>query len=91
MRLGGRYAFLRIPEELLSEIDGDILFLVNEDLMSRQNLNSELQKLKASPLWSKLKVVQHDSVHEVGFYWRGMGPISANRVIDDLFRHLLNK
>ncbi len=91
MRLGGRYAFLPISEELLDEIDGDILFLVTEDLMSRQNLNLELQKLKASPLWSKLKVVQHSSVHEVGFYWRGLGPISANRVIDDLFRHLVDK
>ncbi|MHC5821296.1 MAG: ABC transporter substrate-binding protein [Nostoc sp.] len=91
MRLGGRYAFLPISEELLDEIDGDILFLVTQDLMSRQNLNSKLQNLKASPLWSKLKVVQHSSVHEVGFYWRGMGPISANRVIDDLFRYLIEE
>ncbi|WP_335137064.1 ABC transporter substrate-binding protein [Nostoc sp.] len=89
MRLGGRYAFLPISEELLGEIDGDILFLVTEDIRSHQNPNSELQKLKASPLWSKLKVVQHSSVHEVGFYWRGMGPISANLLIDDLFRYLI--
>ncbi|MDF5730370.1 MAG: hypothetical protein PUP92_20705 [Rhizonema sp. PD38] len=84
MGLGGRYAFLPIPEELLSEIDGDILFLITEDLMNRQNLNLELQKLKVCPLWSKLKVVRHSSVHEVGFYWRGMSPILANLVIDDL-------
>ncbi len=89
MRLGGRYAFLHIPEELLHEIDGDVLFLVTSDIMSRQNLNLELQKLKTFALWSKLKVVQHSEVHEVGFYWRGLGPISANRVIDDLFRYLI--
>ncbi|MEH2253952.1 iron-siderophore ABC transporter substrate-binding protein [Nostoc sp.] len=89
LRLGGRYAFLRISEELLDEIDGDILFLVTQDIMSHENLNSKLQNLKASPLWSRLKVVQHSSVDEVGFYWRGMGPISANLLIDDLFRYLI--
>ncbi|MEH2424797.1 MAG: iron-siderophore ABC transporter substrate-binding protein [Nostoc sp.] len=89
MRLGGRYAFLHISEELLDEIDGDILFLVTQDIMSHENLDSKLQNLKASPLWSRLKVVQHSSVDEVGFYWRGMGPISANLLIDDLFRYLI--
>lgn len=90
MHLGGRYAFLPISEELLGEIDGDILFLVTEDLVNTQNSNVAQEHLLASPLWSNLKVVQGSELHQVGSYWRGLGPISANRVIDDLFQHLVN-
>ncbi|WP_375515977.1 iron-siderophore ABC transporter substrate-binding protein [uncultured Nostoc sp.] len=88
LRLGGRYAFLPISEELLHEVDGDILFLVKDWLAASQNLNSIQQHLLASPLWHKLKVVQRSKVYKVGSYWRGMGPISANRIIDDLVRYL---
>ncbi|MDF5707903.1 MAG: iron-siderophore ABC transporter substrate-binding protein [Nostoc sp. S4] len=88
LRLGGRYAFLPISEELLHEVDGDILFLVKDWSAASPNLNSIQQHLLASPLWHKLKVVQHSKVYEVGSHWRGMGPISANLVIDDLVRYL---
>ena len=39
----------------------------------------------------KLKVVQKNQVFIVGVYWVGNGPISANRVIDDLFRYLVKQ
>ncbi|WP_334765922.1 iron-siderophore ABC transporter substrate-binding protein [Nostoc sp.] len=88
LRLGGRYAFLPISEELLHEVDGDILFLVKDWPAASPNLNLIQQHLLASPLWHKLKAVQRSKVYEVGSYWRGMGPISANRIIDDLVRYL---
>ncbi|MEH1838071.1 MAG: iron-siderophore ABC transporter substrate-binding protein [Nostoc sp.] len=88
LRLGGRYAFLPISEELLHEVDGDILFLVKDWSAASPNLDLIQQHLLASPLWHKLKVVQRSKVYEVGSYWRGMGPISANLIIDDLFRYL---
>ncbi|WP_138497193.1 iron-siderophore ABC transporter substrate-binding protein [Nostoc sp. PA-18-2419] len=88
LRLGGRYAFLPISEELLHEVDGDILFLVKDWSAASPNLKSIQQHLLTSPLWHKLKVVQRSKVYEVGSYWRGMGPISANLIIDDLVRYL---
>ncbi len=91
IRRGGASVVYPLSRELLNEIDGDVLFLLGRDAMSNRNLNPLFQELKASPLWSKLKVVQLHQVHEVGFYWNQQGPIAVNRVIDDLFRYLVNQ
>ncbi|MEH2279502.1 MAG: iron-siderophore ABC transporter substrate-binding protein [Nostoc sp.] len=85
----GYSLFSPVSRELLHEIDGDILFLFVQDTVGDQDLNPALEQLRASPLWSKLKVVQKNQVFIVGVYWVGNGPISANRVIDDLFRYLV--
>jgi len=50
---------------------------------------SALAELKAQPLWSKLDVVQRDRVYEVPEYWIGSSPISANLILDDLFKYLV--
>jgi iron complex transport system substrate-binding protein len=91
LSLGGGPAGYTLSKELLRELDGDILFLVSEDALSTRDLHSMLEQLKAEPLWSKLKVVQQEKVHEVGFYWVQYGPLAANRMIDDLERYLVKQ
>ncbi|MEH2287656.1 iron-siderophore ABC transporter substrate-binding protein [Nostoc sp.] len=91
LSLGGGPAAYALSNELLSELDGDILFLVSEDALGKRDLHQILEQLKAKPLWSKLKVVQQEKVHEVGFYWVQFGPLAANRMIDDLERYLVKQ
>lgn len=91
LSLGGGPAAYALSEELLSELDGDILFLVSEDALGTRDLHPMLEQLKAKPLWSKLKVVQQEKVHEVGFYWVQFGPLAANRMIDDLEQYLVKQ
>jgi len=54
-------------------------------------VESALADLKAEPLWSKLDVVQRGRVYKVPEYWMGSGPISANLILDDLFKYLVEK
>lgn len=91
LSIGGGPAAYALSEELLSELDGDILFLVSEDALGKRDLHPMLEQLKAKPLWSKLKVVQQKKVHEVGFYWVQFGPLAANRMIDDLEQYLVKQ
>ncbi|MEH2105772.1 MAG: iron-siderophore ABC transporter substrate-binding protein [Nostoc sp.] len=91
LSLGGGPAGYALSKELLKELDGDILFLVSEDALGTRDLHPMLEQLKAEPLWSKLKVVQQEKVHEVGFYWVQFGPLAANRMIDDLERYLVKQ
>ncbi|MBN4006236.1 iron-siderophore ABC transporter substrate-binding protein [Nostoc sp. LPT] len=91
LSLGGGPAAYALSKELLRELDGDILFLVSEDVLGTRDLHPMLEQLKAEPLWSKLKVVQQEKVHEVGFYWVQFGPLAANRMIDDLERYLVKQ
>ncbi|MDF5711673.1 MAG: iron-siderophore ABC transporter substrate-binding protein [Nostoc sp. S4] len=91
LSLGGGPAAYALSNELMSELDGDILFLVSEDVLGTINLYPILEQLKAEPLWSKLKVVQEKKVHEVGFYWVQFGPLAANRMIDDLEQYLIKQ
>ncbi|MEH2119202.1 iron-siderophore ABC transporter substrate-binding protein [Nostoc sp.] len=91
LSLGGGPAAYALSKELLSELDGDILFLVSEDALGKRDLHAILEQLKAEPLWSKLKVVQQEKVHQVGFYWVQFGPLAANRMIDDLERYLVKQ
>lgn len=89
-RKGGNPIAYSISKELLHHLEGDILFVFKIDTGSG-NVEKVFQKLKAEPLWSKLKVVQQDKVCEVSDYWLGTGPIAANRVIDDLFRYFIQE
>lgn len=78
-----------ISEEVIDKADGDAIFVIvgNWDAKIKEVLTS----LKADPLWSKLEAVEQDKVYEVGDYWIGIGPISANAVLDDLFEYLVEK
>jgi len=77
-----------ISLESIETADGDVMFLWT---YGSGGAKSALADLKAEPLWSKLDVVQRDQVYEVPEYWIGSGPISANLVLDDLFKYLVEK
>lgn len=77
-----------ISLESIEAADGDVMFLWTS---GDGEVQPALADLKAEPLWSKLDVVQRDRVYEVPEYWMGWGPISANLILDDLFRYLVEE
>ncbi|MEH1836567.1 MAG: iron-siderophore ABC transporter substrate-binding protein [Nostoc sp.] len=86
---GGNIAY-NLSRELLEDVDGDVLF-VSPTSTANTTSQKVLQKLRSEPLWSKLKVVQQGKVYLVRDYWICCGSIAANRVLDDLFKYLLNE
>ncbi|GAA6619156.1 ABC transporter substrate-binding protein [Scytonema sp. NUACC26] len=89
LQLGGNPVNERISEELLPLVDADILFVVPFSFNKKDNYQQMVEQLMAQPLWRKLKVVQQGKVHVMGEYWLAGSYLSANRVLDDLFRYLL--
>ncbi len=76
-----------ISAERLELIDGDLLFVLTFSDRDRQMLDDLLNK----PLWQKLKAVQNGKVYPVdGYTWGVANPLTANAVIDDLYKSLVN-
>ncbi|MHC5934692.1 ABC transporter substrate-binding protein [Nostoc sp.] len=80
-----------ISSEVLTQIDGDILFIVRYGFKDPAQSKIAVHKLMAEPLWSKLNVVRQRKVYVVDdFYWLTGSYLSANRVINDLFTYILH-
>ncbi|MCD8488894.1 MAG: iron-siderophore ABC transporter substrate-binding protein [Desertifilum sp.] len=83
-----RHIQINISKEQIAEVDADVLFVFNDvDPSSEQRL----QQMKTDPLWSRLDVVQRDRVYEVPAYWGCCGLIAANRVVDDLWKYVVEQ
>ncbi|MES1022319.1 iron-siderophore ABC transporter substrate-binding protein [Gloeocapsa sp. BRSZ] len=82
-----------ISRELLSQADGDVMFVWTGENTAEANQQAQqkLAQLKSDPLWQKLEVVQQNKIYQVPSYWIGSGPIAANLVVDDLFKYLINR
>jgi len=82
-----------ISKESLRDVDADAIFVLawEGSQKGRQEAQSELDKLKADPLWSQLNAVRQDKVYEVGDYFQGAGPLTANLILDDLFKYLVEQ
>ncbi len=79
--------YILIPEEELSKIDGDIIFIG----FYGDDDEKIFKKLKQKPLWNTLKAVQQNHVYLVNLStWRESNLLAANAVIDDLFKYLVN-
>lgn len=80
-----------ISSELLSQIDGDILFVwtAENEAKANQEAQKKLEELQNDPLWKTLNVVQNKRVYFVPSYWIGSGPIAANAILDDLFKYMV--
>ncbi|MGJ5676040.1 MAG: iron-siderophore ABC transporter substrate-binding protein [Nostochopsis sp.] len=79
--------YIFIPEEELSKIDGDVVFIGINDNSDPKLFN----KNKLKPLWKTLKAVQQNHVYIVNrSTWRGSNLLAADAVIDDLFKYLVN-
>ncbi|MEP0959066.1 iron-siderophore ABC transporter substrate-binding protein [Microcoleus sp. FACHB-1515] len=76
-----------ISKEKTSDLDGDVLFFVSWE---RENDQKTLEKLKQSPLWARLNVVQRDQVHLVGAHWHNSDIFAINAILDDLFKYLVD-
>lgn len=75
-----------ISKEELKLADGDAIFVIAVDPEEAAGQ----EQLKGDPLWSQLNAVQANQVYLVPGYWLGPGLISANYVIDDLFKYLIS-
>ncbi|MEH1860342.1 MAG: ABC transporter substrate-binding protein [Nostoc sp.] len=79
-----------ISPEVLTQIDGDVLFILRYGFKDPAESQSVLHQLMAEPLWSKLNVVRQGKIHIVDeFCWLAGSYLSANRVLDDLFSYIL--
>lgn len=81
---------LNLSKETLHLADGDAIFVwSNEVGDNQQQIQAELESLKADPLWQQLDAVQNDRVYEVPSYWIGSSILTAHAVLDDLSNALL--
>jgi len=82
---------MSISRELLSQADGDVLFLwtAENETAANQEAQKKLEALMNDPLWQTLNVVKNNRVYFVPEYWIGSGPIAANAILDDLFKYLV--
>ncbi|MBH8571734.1 ABC transporter substrate-binding protein [Nostocaceae cyanobacterium CENA369] len=80
---------LTLSIEVLPQSDADTLFIMTE-LLARdfKQANSQPLSFLQKPIWSILKAVRNKEVYRVN--WTVGGPIGANRIIDDLFKYLVN-
>jgi iron complex transport system substrate-binding protein len=76
---------LTLSIEMLDKYDADVLFVVNY-------ANTPLSHYLQHPLWSSLKAVKNKRVYEVKpDVWASFGPLGANKILDDLFKFLVNE
>ncbi|MGF1568618.1 MAG: iron-siderophore ABC transporter substrate-binding protein [Nodosilinea sp.] len=81
-----------ISKENIHDADGDVIFVwvYGSNRQLSESAETALKKLQSDPLWQELEAVKSGKVYVVPEYWIGAGPLSANAVIDDLFKHLVN-
>jgi iron complex transport system substrate-binding protein len=77
--------FVEISREQLSRADGDLLFYAAYG----QDGSSAMSELTAGPLWQRLGAVSRGDAHKVSddLWYLGIGPIAADKVLDDLARY----
>ncbi|MEA5569119.1 iron-siderophore ABC transporter substrate-binding protein [Anabaena sp. UHCC 0399] len=73
--------------ERLELLDADFLFVALDP-----GAEDSFQKYQNSPLWQKLNVVKNQRVYTVDSgYWIFGNILSANAILDDLFKYLIRK
>ncbi|NJL57211.1 iron-siderophore ABC transporter substrate-binding protein [bacterium] len=85
---GDSYYLDNISEERLSDIDGDVLFIVARD--GDKGIKEVSEKLSQNPLWQQLEAVQRNQVHIVDYHWHLGDFLAVNAILDDLFKYLVN-
>ncbi|MBW4649614.1 MAG: iron-siderophore ABC transporter substrate-binding protein [Kastovskya adunca ATA6-11-RM4] len=83
----------RISKELMPYADGDVIFAwsYSDTLKTLGAAQEKLDRLKSDPLWLKLNAVEQDRVYQVGDHWTIGSPLTANLVLDDLFKYLIEE
>lgn len=79
---------IQLSLETIPRLDGDVIFVYDWGDESDRTLD----KLRRNPLWLQLDAVKQDKVYVVdNRFWRGSNILAANKVIDDLFRYLVEE
>ncbi len=81
--------FTKVTEEQIPDMDGDVILV----FYYGRDKGDSLAKVFKNPLWSQLGAVKANKVVEVddGHWGLGLGPVAANLIIDDLFKHVAPK
>lgn len=82
---------LELSLEQLPKIDADVLFVYSAANAELEPENAKARRaLERHPLWRNLRAVESERAYVVdSFLWAGGGMLWAERVLDDLFRHLV--
>ncbi|MBV6622430.1 MAG: iron-siderophore ABC transporter substrate-binding protein [Rivularia sp. (in: Bacteria)] len=81
------YSYISVSLERIDLLDADILFAAL-DPKSEQSF----KRYQNSPLWQKLDAVKNNQVYQVdSSYWIFGNILSANAILDDLEKYLLNE
>ena len=75
--------------EALDLLDGDVIFIMTlpgSTTVAKES-QTEIDRIKAHPLWSQLKAVQTNQVYEVGSHWLVGSYLSADLILDDLLKY----
>jgi iron complex transport system substrate-binding protein len=84
---GNIYIVENTSEEMLSNIEGDVLFFLAWDSKDDQKT---LEKLKQKPLWQQLEVIQRNRAYFVGEHWHHADLLAIHAILDDLFKYLID-
>lgn len=88
--LGSNSIHYSISREALDTADGDVIFFLVDDWDSQ--IESSLNSLKNDPLWLALNAVKQNNIYEISSAdWASSGAITANAVLDDLFKYLIEE
>ncbi|BAB74277.1 ferrichrome-iron receptor [Nostoc sp. PCC 7120 = FACHB-418] len=85
-QMGDLFYLENISEEMLSDIDGDVLFFT----LWGNRAKTTLDKLQRRPLWQQLNAVQRNQVYFVGEHWHEPDIFAINAILDDLEKYLIN-
>lgn len=79
-----------ISLESLDLLDGDVIFIMGlqGDTDMAIQFKTEIDRIKAQPLWSQLKAVQNNQVYDVDSHWMIGSYIAANLILDDLLTYM---
>lgn len=86
---GGDTERYPISFERLRDADGDIIFIIG-GTQSEEHAKTHADLL-ADPLWSQLNAVQQGRVFEVESWWNIRSRHAADRLLDDLYRLVLEE
>jgi iron complex transport system substrate-binding protein len=91
----GEDLWIQVSDERLDLADGDALFFftyaaVDPDVLEKET--AYMEALGQKPLWRNLNAVKSGNAFLVGgHWWRSQTYLLANKVLDDLFTHLIRK
>jgi iron complex transport system substrate-binding protein len=90
----GADQYVTVTLERVDTLEGDVMFYFTYESTDSEAADKEavfLKDLTQQPLWQSMQVVKNEKAHFVpGYWWRSQTYLLANRVLDDLYKHITN-